>query len=119
MSKTALSIRIYSYYLFLMGIGMIFIPNILLSIFGFPETTEIWIRVLGTFTFATGIYYFFSSSKEQTEFFKATIWGRTFFFLMCTVFVFALNQNPMLALIGSVDLIGALWTFYTLKLKKL
>jgi hypothetical protein len=115
MSKLAITIRVYSYYLFLMGAGMIGIPNILLGIFGFQETTEIWIRMLGVFTFATGIYYFYSAGYEQTAFFKATVFGRLFFFFMTVVFVFALKQSPMLALIGSVDLAGALWTYFTFK----
>jgi hypothetical protein len=47
MSKIAFTIRVYSFYLFLMGLGMMLIPNLLLSLFGFAETTEIWIRMLG------------------------------------------------------------------------
>ncbi len=115
MSKPAFTIRIYSFYLFLMGAGMILIPNILLGIFGFAETTEIWIKMLGLFTFTTGIYYFHSSSNEQTAFFKATVIGRLFFFAMTVVFVFIFNQSPMLALIGSVDLAGAIWTYLSFK----
>ena len=115
MNKTSFSIRIYSFYLFLMGAGMMLIPNILLSIFQFAETKEIWIKMLGLFTFTTGIYYFYAAAHNQMAFYKATIFGRLFFFLMTIVFVFAFNQSYMLALIGSVDLIGALWTFTTLK----
>jgi hypothetical protein len=111
MSKIAFTILIYSFYLFLMGLGMMLIPNLLLSLFGFAETTEIWIRMLGLFTFTTGIYYFQSAKNEQLAFFKSTIVGRIFFFLMTVVFVFAFKQNPMLAAIGSVDLMGALWTY--------
>jgi hypothetical protein len=115
MSQSAFTIRIFSFYLFLMGVGMVFIPNMLLGIFSFAETTEIWIRMLGVFTFTTGLYYLHSSAYEQTAFFKATIYGRLFFFFMTVVFVFAFNQSPMLALIGSVDLMGALWTLYAFK----
>jgi hypothetical protein len=110
MSKIAFTIRIYSFYLFLMGLGMMFMPNTILPLFGFAETTEIWIRMLGLFTFTTGIYYFQSSGNEQVAFFKSTIIGRIFFFIMTVVFVFVFKQNPMLAAIGSVDLMGALWT---------
>jgi hypothetical protein len=98
-----------------MGSGMVFIPNFLLNVFGFVETTEIWIRMLGLFTFTTGIYYFYSSAHNQQAFYKATIVGRLFFFLVTVIFVFAFHQSSMLALIGSIDLIGALWTFSTLK----
>jgi hypothetical protein len=115
MNKTSFSIRIYSFYLFLMGVGMVIMPNNLLSILGFEKTTEIWIRMLGLFTFTTGIYYFYSSLHNQEAFYKATILGRIFFFLITVVFVFAFHQSPILALIGSVDFIGATWTFSTFK----
>ena len=115
MTKTAFSVRIYSFYLFLMGMALMIIPNILLELFGFSPTNEIWIRMLGLFTFTTGIYYFYSSANNQTAFFKATIVGRIFFFIVTSVFTILFHQSPMLALIGSVDLLGAAWTYFTLK----
>jgi hypothetical protein len=117
MDKSSLTIKVYSFYLFLMGAGMVIIPNTLLSIFGFEATTEIWIRMLGLFTFTTGIYYFYASLYQQVAFYKATVVGRIFFFLMTLVFVFVFQQSPMLAMIGSVDLLGAIWTYTTLKNK--
>lgn len=111
MSKIATTIFVYSFYLFLMGLGMMLIPNTLLALFGFLPTEEVWIRVLGLFTFTTGIYYFYSAQNEQIAFFQATIVGRIFFFLMMLVFVLAFQQSVMLAVIGSVDLLGAIWTF--------
>ncbi|MGL1701436.1 hypothetical protein ACSTH3_00135, partial [Vibrio parahaemolyticus] len=73
MTKISLTIRVYSFYLFLMGAGMVIIPNTLLGIFQFAETKEIWIRMLGLFTFTTGIYYYYSSLHDQEAFYKATI----------------------------------------------
>ena len=113
MDNTALSIRIYSFFLFLMGTVLVMNPNLILTLFGFAKTSEIWIRMLGLFTFTTGFYYFYSSRHQQLAFYKATIFGRLFFFLMTIVFVFAFRQSMMLALIGSVDLTGALWTCMT------
>lgn len=117
MTKTAFSIRVYSFYLFLMGSGMMLIPNVLLGLFGFEETREIWIRMLGLFTFTTGIYYFYAAAYDQIAFFKATIFGRIFFFFMTGAFVFVFQQPPMLGVIGSVDLMGALWTYWTFRKK--
>lgn len=118
MNQTALSIFVYSFYLFLMGLGMMIIPNVLLGVFGFESTNEVWIRMLGVFTFTTGIYYFQSSRNQQTAFFSATVIGRIFFFLATLVLVFILNQSKMLILIASVDLIGAIWTGITLQNQK-
>lgn len=118
MNQTALSIFVYSFYLFLMGLGMMIIPNVLLGVFGFEPTNEVWIRMLGVFTFTTGIYYFQSYRNQQTAFFSATVIGRIFFFLATLVLVFILNQSKMLILIASVDLIGAIWTGIMLQNQK-
>ena len=115
MDKTSFSIRMYSFYLFLMGAVLVIAPNFLLHLFGFPATNEIWIRMLGIFTFTTGIYYFYSAAHQQISFYKATIFGRIFFFLMTIVFVIVFHTSPMLAAIGSVDLLGAIWTYLTFK----
>jgi len=117
MTKVAISIRFYSFYLFLMGAGMLLIPNILLNLLGFPTTTEIWIRMLGLFTFTTGIYYFYAAAHEQTAFFRATVAGRVFFFFATIAITLFFNQPLMLAGVGSMDLLGAIWTWKTLRTK--
>ena len=118
MNNTSFSIRMYSFYLFLMGAALVIIPNKLLALFNFAPTSEIWIKMLGLFTFTTGIYYFYASANQQLAFYKATIIGRLFFFLMTIVFVILFHQPPTLALIGSIDLFGAIWTFITFQSRK-
>ncbi len=119
MDKTAFSIRVYSFYLFAMGAALVCIPNLLLPILGFAPSTEIWIRMLGLFTFTTGIYYFYAAAHSQMAFYKATIAGRFFFFAMSFIFVFVFNQPFMLAGVGAVDLLGGLWTYSTLNQKSI
>lgn len=114
MSNTAKSIYYYSFYLFAIGLGMIAIPNVLLGLFGFSPTNEIWIRMLGLFTLTVGIYYLYSSRKEQVEFFKATVMGRLFFFVGTCLLVLFFVAPPTLILIGSVDLVGAIFTLAAL-----
>lgn len=115
MSKVACTIRIYSFYLFLMGAGMMAIPNMILPLLGFSPSQEIWIRMLGLFTFTAGIYYFYSSLHEQTAFFKATIIGRILFFASTVIITFVFQAPFALIAIGSIDLLGALWTLAALK----
>ena len=47
MSKSARSVYVFSIYLFVLGLILEIIPNILLSLFFIPETSEVWIRVVG------------------------------------------------------------------------
>jgi hypothetical protein len=110
MSKIAASIYIYGFYLLLMGLGLIIIPNLVLETFGFEKTTEIWILMLGLFTLTVAIYYFYSARTNLKGFFVASIAGRLFFFTGILTLTLVFHQNPMLIVIGGVDLLGAVWT---------
>jgi hypothetical protein len=114
MSPTAKSIFYYSFYMMGMGLGLFFIPNLILGFFGF-ETTEVWVRILGLLAFCAGILYFHCARTNQTEFFRITVPERVIFFLGVVALVIFLDLSPLLAVMGSVDLLGAIWTGWTLK----
>jgi hypothetical protein len=99
----------------IMGLGLLFIPNLILGVLGFPSTNEIWIHILGLFAFCAGMLYFYCGRTNQTGFFYISIIERIIFFLGIAGIVLFLRVNPLLALIGSVDLFGAVWTALTLR----
>ena len=109
MNATAKSIFYYSFYMMGMGLALFFIPNLILGLFGF-ETTEVWVRILGLLAFCAGILYFHCARTNQTAFFRVTVPERVIFFLGVVALVLFFGLNPMLAAIGSVDLLGAIWT---------
>ena len=115
MTSTAKSIFYYSFYMLGMGLSLLFIPNLMLGVFSFPPTNDIWIRVLGLFAFCAGMLYFYCGHTNQTGFFRISVFERIVFFLGMVGIVLFLQANPMLALIGSVDLSGAFWTALTLR----
>jgi hypothetical protein len=98
-----------------MGLGLFFIPNLILGLFGFPTTTDVWVRTLGLLAFCTGILYVYSARTNQTGFFRITVPERILFFLGTVALVIFFDVTPMLAAVGSVDLLGALWTGLTLR----
>ena len=115
MTSTAKSIFYYSFYMLGMGLGLLFIPDLILGVFGFDATSDIWIHVLGLFAFCAGMLYFYCGRTNQTGFFRISIIERLVFFLGMVGIVLSLPASPMLALIGSVDLFGAIWTAITLR----
>jgi len=115
MTSTAKSIFYYSFYMMAMGLCLLFIPNLILSIFGFPPTNDIWIRILGLLSFSAGMLYFYCGRTNQTGFFQISIPERIVFFLGIVGIVLFLPANPLLILIGGVDLFGAIWTALTLR----
>ena len=98
-----------------MGLVLLFIPNLILSMFGFPPTNDIWIRILGLLSFCAGMLYFYCGLTNQTGFFRISVTERIVFFLGIVGIVLFLPASPMLILIGSVDLFGAIWTALTLR----
>lgn len=115
MTSTAKSIFYFSFYMMAMGLCLLFIPNLLFGFFGFPPANDIWIRILGLLSFCAGMLYFYCGQTNQTGFFRISIPERIVFFLGIVGIVLFLPANPLLILIGSVDLFGAIWTALTLR----
>src|SRR6188474_1812445 len=115
MTSTAKSIFYYSFYMLGMGLSLLFIPNLMLGVFGFPPTNDIWIHILGLFAFCAGLLYFYCGRTNQTGFYRISILERITFFLGMVGIVLFLPANPLLVLIGSVDLLGAIWTGLALR----
>ena len=53
-----LSLIVQSVYVLLIGLQLIFVPNMLLRMFGFDETAEIWIKVLGIVVLSLSVIYY-------------------------------------------------------------
>ena len=118
MSKSARSLFIFSIYLFVLGIILIVIPNVLLNLFTLPETNEVWIRVVGMLVFLVGFYYFRASKSEMKKFFQWTVYARTSVLIFFIVFVLLDLAPPILILFGFIDAVAALWTQLCLRSEK-
>jgi hypothetical protein len=118
MSKSARSLFVFSIYLFILGAILILIPNVLLSIFAFPETNEVWIRVVGLLIFILGFYYFQASKSEMKDFFQWTVYARASVLIFFIIFVLLGFASPVLILFGFIDAVAALWTQLSLRSEK-
>ena len=114
MTSSARTILIFGIYIVGLGLILLLVPNLLLGAFGFEETTEPWVRVLGVVVTALGYYYVVAARSNAQAFFSATVHGRVWLFL-CFLALAALGMaKPILILFGLVDLFGAIWTRVTL-----
>jgi hypothetical protein len=101
----------FACYLLLLGLMLLLVPNLLLSLFQIPPTSEVWIRVVGMLVIFLGAYYFVAARAELRLF---MIWSarlRASVFIFFGAFVLAGLAPPVLLLFGAVDLAGALWTW--------
>lgn len=115
MSKAAFSSKVFAVYLFFVGVVFVVAPNLLLSIFQIPQTTEVWIRVVGVLAFNIGVYAWVAAKHEDTSFLVASVYTRFLVFVVFTTFAVMGLASPMLALFGVVDLLGGIWTHFALK----
>lgn len=115
MTASAKSVCYFGFYLYLVGITLITIPNFLLTTLQLPETNEVWIRVVGVLVFCIGYYYHRAGAANIHAFFKHTIPTRFFVFLSFTAFALLNYVSPILIIFGAADLAGACWTWFALK----
>jgi hypothetical protein len=115
MSKATISIFVFGIYAMMAGLGFIFVPHVLLSLFGLLETNEVWVRVVGLFAFFVGGYYIAAARHNLIPFYRASVYFRIPFALCLFLFVLLEFSRPGLAIIGVVDLLAAGWTWWGLR----
>jgi hypothetical protein len=115
MQSPAFTIKAFGIYVVLTGVGLLVTPNLLLSLFGFAPTAEIWIRVLGALALIIGYYYWACGTANDRTFFKATIPGRLTFCALCVALVVAAGAPLPLLAFGVADVLGAAWTYLALR----
>jgi hypothetical protein len=115
MSPASRSLYYFGFYLLVTGITLTVAPNLLLPLFGMPETTEVWIRVLGTVVFTHGLGYVVMSPSNPRLFLTFSVYARTYVFVMFTTFVVMGWAPWQLILFGLIDLAGAVWTYSGLR----
>jgi hypothetical protein len=118
MSNAARSIYVFGIYLIVIGGILMGSPNTLLSMLGIAPTSEPWIRIMGMLVMVIGMLDVACARTEQTGFFKATVYTRTFA-LICFVAFAAMGIAPsILILFGAIDAAGALWTYSALRVNR-
>lgn len=115
MTPAAKSVYVFGFYLYVVGLLLMIIPNFLLSNLQMPETNEGWIRVVGVLVFCIGYYYHRSGAHNMHSFYKLTVPTRILVFLSFTAFVILGYSSPVLIFFGAIDLSGAIWTWQSLK----
>lgn len=115
MSSSAKSVFVFGCYMLLLGVPLLLAPNLLLGIFGFPPTQEVWIRILGLLVLYLGVYYVLAGRREIRPFISATVPVRASVLLFFGIFVANQMVSPMLLVLGVPDLLGALWTWQALR----
>jgi len=115
MSRSAMSVFVFSIYLYILGFVLVVTPDTLLRIFSFPKTDGLWVRVVGMLVIILGFYYSHAARAELRPFFVWTVIGRTSVLLFFIAFVIAGLAPPALILFGTIDFAAAMWTLIAIR----
>lgn len=115
MSKAARSVFVFGIYLVALGLFLLIAPNTLITLFGLPETHDVWIRVVGMLVFLLSYYAIQAARNEVTEFIRWSVVARAAVIVFFAGFVLADLVKPILLLFGGVDLAAAVWTHLALR----
>jgi hypothetical protein len=118
MNKSSTSLLVFGVYLIGMGVGLVVMPNTVLGLLSLPPTNEIWIRVLGLVTLVLAFYYTQAARANLRSFAEWTVPARVAVFLFFAGFVLVGWVGPIMIGLGSVDLLGAVWTGWALRTEK-
>ena len=115
MSRSALSLFVFSIYLYIMGFVLVVTPDTLVRIFKFPDADGLWIRVVGMLVIILGFYYSHVARAEIRPFFVWTVIARSAVLLFFIAFVIAGLAPPALILFGIIDFAAAMWTLFAIR----
>lgn len=115
MSRSALSVFVFSIYLYVFGFMLIVIPDTLLRIFKFPDADGLWIRIVGMLMIILGFYYSHAARSELRAFFVWTVIARTSVLLFFVAFVIAGFAPTTLILFGVIEFAAAMWTLLAMR----
>lgn len=115
MSHPARSIYAAALYVIILGSGLVIVPNLVLSVFGLPQTDEVWIRLLGMMTIFIGVFQWHIAHAELRDLFYLTVILRLSVVGFVGAFVVLGLAAPVFLLITPVDVLGALWTWFALR----
>lgn len=110
-----LSLVVQSVYVVLTGLQLIFVPNMLLGMFGFDATSEIWIKVLGIVVLSLSIVYYTVSKSGNDNVVRATMWSRLFVGVGFILLALTGQAKMALILFAGIDIVTAVWTWFELK----
>lgn len=114
-NKRYISLIVQAIYVLITALELICIPNVLLGMFGFPPTSEIWIKVLGIVLIALATVYYGIIKFGNDEVVKYTMWGRIIVGIGFVILVISGQTLPALILFAGIDIATAIWTWFELK----
>jgi len=115
MSYAAKTLLAFGIYLLVLGSLLVFVPNLLLAIFGVQSTSEVWIRIVGMLLLILATYDILAAKVGFRQFFVWSVPVRLAVIAFFLTFVLLGLGPPVLLLFGGIDAACAIWTWTALR----
>jgi hypothetical protein len=115
MTKSGKSVFYFGIYGVLMGVLACLIPGQFISMLKLPELPSGWARILGFLVIIVSTYDIVSGMNNLKPMIKATVYMRLFFFAGIVALVVSGQMPKEILPLGIIDLLGSLWTIFSLK----
>ncbi len=120
MSKTQISMLVFGIYLAILGLALMFFPQIISYVFTSDYSRiDMWTRMIGMLVLITSTYYIASAIYNIEAFFRLSIFTRLSAILVLIGFVVFLDAQVKVITVWVPDLVGAIWTWLTLSKENL
>lgn len=115
MSRAALTLMIYAVGFGAAGAALLLVPDPVLTLFGFPQTQDVWIHLIGLLMVSLAAYDIVAAQNEIGPIIAASVPGRLFAGGVM-VATWALDMvGPGILVFAAVDVAGALATMLAMR----
>jgi hypothetical protein len=115
MKNASMSIKYFGMYLIWLGVAIVSGVNLAKDVLQIPDLPNSWLRFIGLLVFCLGIYYVTAARNGWVIFYKTTV-GLRLLVVAFLVLHVAIGEFPMIfLLLSAIDLLGAIWTFISVK----
>jgi hypothetical protein len=119
MTPAGKSLFYFGIYVLLTGLQFIIIPEKLIAILQLPPIANGWASAIGLLAMVIGSYDIYCGYANVQPVLKISIFVRLGF-AIGTVLLFVSGQMPItVILLGAIDALGALWTYFALRTEAL
>jgi hypothetical protein len=115
MNLVSKSIFIFGIYAAIMGAVLLFIPDLILPLFGLSVSGGAWLNLLGFVLICSAYYYIRSARKGNTDFARYTVHTRFAAPLVVAFLILTGKADLHFLSFGIVDGLGGLWTWIALR----
>lgn len=116
MKRARTTLKIFGLYMiFVVGMGFMAIPMLVLDLFRLHAGDDVWIRLVGLLASIVGVYYILVVRAQLDRFIPWTVFMRLYAAAFMTLLVALGKIGPALLLFAAIDAGAATWTWLALR----